>query len=102
MKRATTPTHTFTLPFNYDGVVDKLLLSYAQSGNIVLEKTEKQVKVKNEKEIVVRLTQEETNLFSEDAPVKIQMRILTIGGDAMASDPFLIQIEEVLNDEVLE
>lgn len=37
MRRLTTPTHTFTLPFDAS-VVDKFLLTYVQNDIIVLEK----------------------------------------------------------------
>ena len=50
-----------------------------------------------------KLTQEETKRFSAKPKnmVDIQVRALTIGGDAMASDKKSISVQDVLNDEVL-
>jgi hypothetical protein len=101
MKRATTPTHTFTLPFSYLGTVDKCLITYKQGAEIVLTKTESDIKVKNDNEIVINLTQEETIMFKPNIPVKIEIRILTPSGDALASDIMQSSVEDVLNDEVL-
>ena len=100
MYRATTPTHTFELPFDYSQFVSKLLLTYKQNGNIVLEKTEKDITF-NGNIVEVELTQEETNLFNGDEIVKIQLRVLTLGNEALASEEFTIMANEVLNDKVL-
>lgn len=101
MKRATTPTHTFTLPFSYLEIVSKCLITYKQGSEIVLTKTESDIQVKNDNEIVINLTQEETIMFKPNIPVKIEIRILTPSGDALASDIMQASVEDVLNDEVL-
>jgi hypothetical protein len=101
MIRATTPRHIFGLEFPYEGNVKKILITYKQGEEIVVEKTEKDVSVENEKDVVVNLTQEETNRFLGGKPVEIQLRVLTEGNDALASDPILLMVENVLNDEVL-
>lgn len=86
MKRGTTPTHKFTLPIE-PAMVSKFLLTYSQNEKVVLEKTEADM-TKDGNVWSVELTQEETNLFSEGNAV-CQIRILTLGGDAMASQEYL-------------
>lgn len=50
----------------------------------------------------VRLTQEETLKFDEKDPVFIQVRILTIDGDALASGIRKINIDHILDKAVIE
>lgn len=101
MKRATTPTHIFTLPFSYSETVSKCLITYKQNDEIVLTKTEKDIQVENDKDIVVKLTQEETISFKPNTLVKMEIRVLTKNGDALASNIMQKAVEDVLNDEVL-
>lgn len=99
MIRATTPTHSFTLPFDAS-MVSKFLLSYSQRGKIVLEKTEENM-TKSGNVWSVKLTQEETKKFMPDLDVTMQIRVLTTDGDAIASDAIRVKVKQVLNDEVL-
>lgn len=99
MIRATTPTHKFTLPFNYTQYVKKILITYSQKGNIVLEKNENDVQIDGNI-VSYKLTQEETKLFS-NGDVRVQVRVLTIDNDALASKEQTVHIDNVLNDEVL-
>lgn len=99
MIRATTPTHRFTLPFDYTQYVKKILITYSQRGAIVLEKNQNDVQV-NGNIVSYKLTQEETNLFS-NGDVRIQVRVITKYDDALASDICVVHIDNVLNDEVL-
>ena len=55
MNIGTTPTHTFKLPFNTK-VIKELKITYAQDGQIKLEKRYKDCTL-NEDEISIRLTQ---------------------------------------------
>lgn len=50
-----------------------------------------------------RLTQEETKKFkaTPGAQVRVQVRVLTYAGEALASDKKIITVQDVLNDEVL-
>lgn len=111
MIRATTPKHTFIFdsdPTEYH----RILISYAQKGSIVLEKDEDDLEIDQatnkcsgepEWHVWCRLTQEETKLFDADPsePVKVQIRVLTDSGDALASEKKTISVQDVLNDEVL-
>lgn len=98
MKRATTPNHIFVLPVESDSV-QKFLLTYAQNGKIILEKSEKDMTVLGREWSVV-LSQDETKLFKSDY-ANAQVRVLMNDGKALASDVFRIYVGLVLNDEEL-
>lgn len=98
MRKGTTPTFTFTLPFSTE------LLTKAR---VTFEKGDQQLKKElntadfDGDTIKVQLTQEETFLFPCNSQVKVQLRVLTRNGEALASDPFIIFVEECLDNEVL-
>ncbi len=99
MYRLTTPTHTFTLPFECE-TIRELIVSYGQNNTEVLSKRIADCVLEGST-VVVHLTQAETKLFTPDVPVDIQIRILTKQGNALASVKYKVQCEDVLNDEVL-
>ena len=101
MFRATTPTHTFTLPIDTSRL-SKILITYAQNGNIVLEKTEADCTLEG-CNVSLTLTQEETLLFTteDDARISIQIRVLTADGKAYASEIEKEFARNCLNEEVL-
>ena len=99
MRRGSTPTHTFTLPFNTE-VIEKLRITYKQQGDTVLTKTEKDVEL-SEKTIVCELTQEDTLSFLEKVIVEIQLKILTKNGKVYPSDIYRVSPGRVLDEEVL-
>ncbi len=104
MIRATTPTHRFIFDQNPE-LFERILITYAQNGRIVLEKEKEDLTFEEPTEgqypAYVQLTQEETNLFKAST-VTVQVRVLTTGGDVLASEKKSIGVENVLNDEVLE
>lgn len=111
MIRATTPKHSFIFAED-PAQFEKILITYKQGGNIVLEKTqddltfeEQENPCSGETEHVAwyRLSQEETKLFSPTGggTCQVQVRVLTPGGEALASDKKNISVQDVLNDEVL-
>lgn len=100
MRRFTTPTHTFEL-IDFDvSLIERIKITYAQGGKVILEKRDSEISVKDSK-AVIRLTQEDTAKFSMGKAVDVQVRILTKGGDAIASAPKTIPLLDVLDDEVL-
>ena len=111
MSRATTPTHYFVIPIDPE-TCKEILVTYKQRGEIVLEKHKEDFSFSTDDSggepkyvCYYKLTQEETNLFSKGEKMteraKVQMRILTNAGDALASQNVEISISDVLNDEVL-
>lgn len=95
----TTPTHTFDLPFKTD-VISKIKVTYAQNGRVILEKRNEECAF-NENTVALKLTQEDTFLFDYNKNVEIQARILTVGGDAIASKIRTISANKCLDSEVL-
>lgn len=100
MRRATTPTHEFTLPFDA-AMVSRFLLTYKQGDKIILEKREADMSVEGNTWSYT-LTQEETNLFATTDAAQAQIRVLTPSGNALASEVMAVVVDPVLNDEVLE
>ena len=101
MIRATTPTHTFTFPKDIAPAdCDKILITYKQGNKKVLEKTETDLTI-GESSVSYTFTQEDTKLFTDREKASVQMRVLLLTGEALASDIMQFSIKPVLNDEVL-
>lgn len=111
MYRATTPKHVFLFEVNPEESFERILITYSQSDRIVLEKEKSDLEFEQTTDChnnpvwsaSYRLTQEETKLFSPNPgnQVKVQIRVLTYAGEAMASDKKTLSVQDVLNDEVL-
>lgn len=111
MIRATTPKHTFIFDVDPEETFADILVTYAQSGEIVMEKHKADLVFENCEDLngrkkyfaSVKLTQEETNMFhaSPKGVVDIQVRAITPNGEALASEIERISVQNVLNDEVL-
>ena len=99
MRRGTTPTHSFTIPFSVANVADALVV-YAQSEKIMLQKTASQCHMEGNT-LSVELTQEETFLFDSGKKVQIQIRVLTTEGKALASNIITTDVAKCLSNEVL-
>ena len=99
MRRATTPTHTFTFPETVDvSTVNDVLISYSQCGNKILEKTENDVTIDTTNNAIkLSLTQKETDLF---APGKALIQVRAkVGNSALASQMIWLNVKPVLNSE---
>ena len=99
MYRGTTPTHTFTLPFD-TSLVKTIRIIYSQQGVVVLSKTEADVGMSGSL-VQVSLTQEETLSFRCKREVLIQLKILTTTGEALVSDIIKVSVSRCLCEEVL-
>lgn len=104
MYRLTTPAHQFTLPINTSECQD-ILVTYAQGGTIVAEKhmdngVLPEGMTLEGKKVIISLTQAETKAFSAKKATA-QVRVLTLGGQAYASQYFDIEVKEVLNKDIL-
>ena len=98
----TTPTHTFTLPFETD-ILDLVEITYKQ-GNVIrlVKKSTDDSVTMDGKDVVVELTQEETLLFLPELPVFIQVCVLSKQGDALTSNVIKAPVSGVLNPDILE
>jgi hypothetical protein len=99
MIRGTTPTHIFNIPFD-TSLVDEVKVTYAQDDVVVLEKHTVDCTLEGAT-ISVTLTQEDTFLFNCKKAVEVQIRVLTINGEAFASIVEKIGVSKCLDNEVL-
>lgn len=99
MIRGTTPTHIFRLPFN-TSLIDEVRIIYAQSDEQILVKETVDCNLDGNT-ISVTLTQEDTFKFDCKKCVQIQVRVLTAGGEALASKIKHIDVEKCLDNEVI-
>ena len=98
MLQGTTPIHRFKLPYNSERVAEARVI-YQQWGRNVLTKTTKDFEREGEW-ISVKLSQEETFLFSPDS-VTYQLRVKDTNGTALATKPRTISVIECLEKEVI-
>ena len=109
MYRATTPKHIFYFNVDPDESFSEILITYAQSGRIILEKHKSDLSFDEDKPgqyrkygAWFRLTQQEANLFSDcEDDCEIQVRVKTNSGEVVAGPIQKIPVHMVLNDEVL-
>ena len=103
MYRVTTPTHTFTLPIQTSSCKE-VQVTYKQNNTELVfhyqDGTLPDGMTFDGKDVIIRLSQEQTKAFKPFI-VQTQVRVLTTGNDAYASQVFNVSINEVLNDEVL-
>lgn len=100
MIRGTTPVHTFTIPFD-TGNVESAKVIYTQGDEQILCKKTTECSMSGNT-ISVMLTQEETFLFDCSKHCKVQLRVLTKDGVALASHIVTVNVHTCLDDEVLQ
>lgn len=98
MRRGTTPTLLFTLPEAIS--MAGLYITFSQSGNPVLEKTLEDVTIDGAT-LTLPLSQEDTLKFKESAGMQIQLRILTLKGEALASEYIQCPVGGILKEGVI-
>lgn len=102
MMRGTTPTHTFEIPIEED-VVDYVRVVYFQSDKRIIAKDSKNDSscTVSGNTVTVRLSQEETFLFTAGKSVQIQLRVLTKTGDCLGGEVTEVSVERCLDNEVM-
>lgn len=98
MRKGTTPSFTFKLPFEVD-MIANAKVTFRQ-GNVTLEKKLCDCETA-EASLTVRLTQEETFLFDCNSYVKVQLRVVDEHGDALSSTVYDVFVGQCLDEEVL-
>lgn len=98
MRIGTTPTYTFQLPPEAVDV-KTAKVTFRQNRTVVLEKKEECVI--SDKTVKVSLSQEETFLFDARYKTDVQLRVVTMGGDALSTDVYTLDVAECLDREVL-
>ena len=101
LQRGTTPVHSFTLPDELKDVDFAVLyITYKQGRKTVLEKDRSSISIEDGV-ASVRLTQDETLLFSDRRKCHIQVRLRTAAGDALVSNVIDIPVYDVLKEGVI-
>lgn len=96
MIRGTTPTLTFTVPFDANEI-KKIRVIFSQNGNKVLV-FEGDRCVADGRDIKIKMTQQETLVLKQNAPVEIQVRVLMKDDTAMASKIITTSVNRILED----
>lgn len=99
MRRGTTPTFTFELPFDIT-TLSRVRIIFSQEDNVIFVKELNECQVSGNI-LSVELTQEETFKFDCKKTAQIQIRVLTLGGEAPASDVMVVDVMKCLDNEVL-
>lgn len=99
MIKGTTPTHIFALPID-TAMIKTAEITYVQNGVIKLRKSLADCEIDNN-DLSVKLTQEDTFLFADGSCVEIQLRVLTLSGDVLASNIMRVHCNKCLSCEVL-
>lgn len=99
MLKGTTPTHVFNVGLNAD-MIDEVKITYSQHNKVILSKSTRDCTIEDGK-ISVKLSQEDTFLFDHNSFVEVQVRILTPGGEVLASVIMTAGVGKCLDDEVL-
>jgi hypothetical protein len=97
MTPGATPTHFFNLPISTDEVA-ALRITYEESGKTVLQKEMEDCELKD-KQIIVKLSQEDTLKFGSNVIVRMQVKVRTTGGDVLVSEVIKKSTNIVLDKE---
>lgn len=95
----TTPTHTFTLPFEKE-MLAEVRITYTQSKKKIITKEIDDLEIDGN-DISLTLAQEETFLFEEGRNVSIQLKIKTTEGLVFNSDIIEMRVDPSLDNEVI-
>lgn len=101
MIRGTTPRLTFILPFETSLVKTAFITFTNKEETVVLEKEFCDCNAEGNN-ITAVLTQEDTLKLPEGEIVNLQLRVLTQGGEALASEIFKVFVEAILKEGVIE
>lgn len=97
--RGTTPTNIFNVNVDLTDAED-IIISYAQKGNVVINKTISDIDV-TEDALSTTLTQTETLKLDAAYDVDIQIRALFDDGTAIASDIITVDVGKILYEGVI-
>lgn len=95
----TTPTHTFTLPFD-TSYIKSLRIFYADGNNILLTKELTDATLSGNK-IIIELTQADTLLFNGYKSISIQCQVLNSENESFVSTAIHVGVLPSVVKEVL-
>ena len=96
MRRGTTPTLTFNLPFNVEDI-HYCEIYFSQNDELVFEKTMDDC-VLEDNTLSVTLTQADTLNLDEEEKAEIQIRFVFIDGTVNATDIVKDKVNKILKD----
>ena len=96
MRRGTTPELTFTLPFEIS-TIRTIWVTFSQKGKEVFTADNSKCEM-NGNEVKVNLSQRDTLRLTSDAPLEIQVRVLTDIGTALASNVIRTTVNRILKE----
>lgn len=97
----TTPTHTFTLPFDTYTVSEVRVLYAPEHGKAVVVKETSDCELSGNS-LFVTLTQEDTLKLDDYPRIRVQLRLLMSDGTALSTETMLLATRACLEDAVLE
>ena len=98
MRRGTTPTLNFQLPFEVSQIT-KLNIAFSQNDTVVIEKNLSDV-TRNGRKITVKLSESETLLLNDKKELEIQLRV-AVGNTKLASNIVKTTVKRILKEGVL-
>ena len=102
MIQGTTPTFSFTLPFDVDAVKSaEFTIEYFSGSKKSLILKEKADGVHEGSRMTFQLSQEETLKLPANSWVNVQLRVLTVDGKALATSPGRVEIKKLLKEGVI-
>lgn len=103
MIQGTTPTLRFNLNFSSSLIKSaEITLQYNDSQkNVLIVKTLEDCEL-GENSISTMLTQEETLRLPAPAMARVQLRLATNDGRALATVPYVVSVKELLKKDVIE
>ena len=99
IRPGTTPTHIFNIPIDAS-YVEEVKIIYLQKNKEILLKRKEDCELVGS-QIIVKLTQEETFVFTPGEKIKISLRLLINNGEVLSADPIIVSVDECLDREVL-
>lgn len=96
MRRGTTPTIKFILPFDVE-IIEKAFISFEQYNKVIVDRDIEQSK-REGKVLSLTLTQKETLSFVANKTVHVQIRLKTKDGVAMASNMINVEFDEIIKE----
>ena len=103
MHRITTPIHTYILPIQ-TSECDEIEVTYKQKCLIktfLYDGTLPDGMTLDGKNVIIKLTQEQTKALKSAYDLTSQVRVRTNDGNVLASQIFDIKVDEVLSEEIL-
>jgi hypothetical protein len=103
MYRGTTPTLKLTIDGISLDLLDKIYVTIEQRGVIELTKTNEDLEIDTENNLIkMRLTEKETfKLHAGNVPMGIQIRATTHDGNAIATTKAMMSIDDVYYEELI-